>query len=161
MVLQKVVEEGHLEVSDTLTDDNNTAIRVRREDRRQCVHVYVLVWQIRNALFFPYNTPTHKNIHSHISPQGSGFAKLAQKIVVMVTCLLGGYKGLFSFISLSLSLWYPPSWAGCFPYGSCSSPCVRTINSSPMKKCIGLGGGVILNVFSTLILLCWSAALLW
>lgn len=29
MVLQKVVEEGHLEVSDTLIDDNNTAIQVR------------------------------------------------------------------------------------------------------------------------------------
>ncbi|KAF5889724.1 otoferlin isoform X1, partial [Clarias magur] len=26
MVLQKVVEEGHLEVSDTLTDDNNTSV---------------------------------------------------------------------------------------------------------------------------------------
>lgn len=28
MVLQKVVEEGHVEVTDTLIDDNNSAIQV-------------------------------------------------------------------------------------------------------------------------------------
>lgn len=30
MVLQKVVEEGHVEVTDTLIDDNNSAIQVGR-----------------------------------------------------------------------------------------------------------------------------------
>lgn len=29
MVLQKVAEEGHLELSDTLIDDNNTSIKVK------------------------------------------------------------------------------------------------------------------------------------
>lgn len=87
MVLQKVVEEGHLEVSDTLIDDNNTVIRVRCEDHRQCVCVCMFMfWSDRSEmLFFSYNTPTHKSIHSHISPQGSVFAKLAQK------CCCHGY----------------------------------------------------------------------
>lgn len=102
MVLQKVVEEGHLEVSDTLIDDNNTAIRVRREDCRQCMFSF---WSDRSEMhFFSYNTPTHKNIHSHISPEGLALHNLHKTIVVMVTCLLGDYKELYSFISLSLSL---------------------------------------------------------
>lgn len=29
MVLQKVAEEGHLELTDTLIDDNNTSIKVK------------------------------------------------------------------------------------------------------------------------------------
>lgn len=29
MVLQKVAEEGHLQLTDTLTDDNNTSIKVK------------------------------------------------------------------------------------------------------------------------------------
>lgn len=32
MVLQKVVEEGQVEVTDTLIDDNNSAIQVGQEE---------------------------------------------------------------------------------------------------------------------------------
>jgi len=88
MVLQKVVEEGHLEVSDTLIDDNNTAIRVRREDGRQCMCMFFFLSGRSEMLFFSYNTPTHKNIHSHISPEGLALHNLHETIVVMVTCLL-------------------------------------------------------------------------
>lgn len=105
-----------------------------------CVHVYVLVWQIRNALF-SYNTPTHKNIHSHISPQGSVFAKLAQK------CCCHGYvyseaiedcSVLFIFSVLStimcrlISVWV-------------LLICVRIIYCL-VKKNLGLGGGVKIKI---------------
>lgn len=33
MVLQKVAKDGHLELTDTLIDDNNTSIKVRMNSR--------------------------------------------------------------------------------------------------------------------------------
>lgn len=33
MVLQKVAEDGHLQLTDTLTDDNNTSIKVKLPSR--------------------------------------------------------------------------------------------------------------------------------
>lgn len=33
MVLQKVAEEGHLQLTDTLIDDNNTSIKVKPPSR--------------------------------------------------------------------------------------------------------------------------------
>uniref|UniRef100_A0A4W4F459 Otoferlin n=1 Tax=Electrophorus electricus TaxID=8005 RepID=A0A4W4F459_ELEEL len=55
MVLQKVVEEGHLEVSDTLTDDNNTAIQtsVSIEIRYQLMDGSVQVWSDGEFLDVP------------------------------------------------------------------------------------------------------------
>lgn len=46
MVLQKVAEEGHLELTDTLIDDNNTSIKVtltleQSTDTNQCEPVQI------------------------------------------------------------------------------------------------------------------------
>lgn len=40
MVLQKVAEEGHLELTDTLIDDNNTSIKVKSTPARGAKHQY-------------------------------------------------------------------------------------------------------------------------
>uniref|UniRef100_A0A9J7X9P9 Otoferlin n=1 Tax=Cyprinus carpio carpio TaxID=630221 RepID=A0A9J7X9P9_CYPCA len=55
MVLQKVVEEGHLEVSDTLIDDNNTAIRtsISIEIKYQTMDGSVKVWSDGEFLDIP------------------------------------------------------------------------------------------------------------
>ncbi|XP_057208494.1 otoferlin isoform X9 [Triplophysa rosa] len=55
MVLQKVVQEGHLEVSDTLIDDNNTAIRttVSIEIKYQTMDGSVKVWSDGEFLDIP------------------------------------------------------------------------------------------------------------
>ncbi|TRY99590.1 hypothetical protein DNTS_007906 [Danionella cerebrum] len=55
MVLQKVVEEGHLEVSDTLIDDNNTAIRtsIFIEIKYQTMDGSVKVWSDGEFLDVP------------------------------------------------------------------------------------------------------------
>ncbi|XP_016391541.1 otoferlin-like isoform X1 [Sinocyclocheilus rhinocerous] len=55
MVLQKVVEEGHLEVSDTLIDDNNTAIRtsISIEIKYQTMDGSVKVWSDGEFLDVP------------------------------------------------------------------------------------------------------------
>ncbi|XP_063079434.1 otoferlin [Engraulis encrasicolus] len=55
MVLQKVVEEGYLEVSDTLLDDNNTAIptTVSLELRYQTMDMSVRVWNDGEFLGLP------------------------------------------------------------------------------------------------------------
>ncbi|XP_073788760.1 otoferlin isoform X46 [Danio rerio] len=55
MVLQKVVEEGHLEVSDTLIDDNNTAIQttISIEIKYQTMDGSVKVWSDGEFLDIP------------------------------------------------------------------------------------------------------------
>ncbi|XP_031437276.1 otoferlin isoform X3 [Clupea harengus] len=55
MVLQKVVEEGHLQVSDTLIDDNNTAIQttISIEIRYQTMDMSVTVWSDGEFLDVP------------------------------------------------------------------------------------------------------------
>nr|XP_055041938.1 otoferlin isoform X4 [Misgurnus anguillicaudatus] len=55
MVLQKVVEEGHLEVSDTLIDDNNTAIQttIFIEIKYQTMDGSVKVWNDGEFLDVP------------------------------------------------------------------------------------------------------------
>uniref|UniRef100_A0A672NZ52 C2 domain-containing protein n=1 Tax=Sinocyclocheilus grahami TaxID=75366 RepID=A0A672NZ52_SINGR len=55
MVLQKVVEEGHLEVSDTLIDDNNSAIRtsISIEIKYQTMDGSVKVWSDGEFLDIP------------------------------------------------------------------------------------------------------------
>ncbi|XP_042602465.1 otoferlin-like [Cyprinus carpio] len=55
MVLQKVVEEGHLEVSDTLIDDNNSAIRtsISIEIKYQTMDGSMKVWSDGEFLDIP------------------------------------------------------------------------------------------------------------
>ncbi|XP_059368622.1 otoferlin isoform X13 [Carassius carassius] len=55
MVLQKVVQEGHLEVSDTLIDDNNSAIRtsISIEIKYQTMDGSVKVWSDGEFLDIP------------------------------------------------------------------------------------------------------------
>ncbi|XP_015464224.3 otoferlin isoform X1 [Astyanax mexicanus] len=76
MVLQKVVEEGHLEVSDTLIDDNNTAIQtsISIEIRYQPMDGSVRVWSDGEFLdvpeereMFQFETESLLSSHSHSS----------------------------------------------------------------------------------------------
>ncbi|XP_027140248.1 otoferlin isoform X3 [Larimichthys crocea] len=57
MVLQKVAEEGHLELTDTLIDDNNTSIKtnVTIEIRYQSMDGTVGVWSDGEFLDVPYD----------------------------------------------------------------------------------------------------------
>lgn len=57
MVLQKVVEEGHVEVTDTLIDDNNSAIQVGHGSLPEVIYPPVCICfcaiacaQLRNGL---------------------------------------------------------------------------------------------------------------
>ncbi|XP_076874077.1 otoferlin isoform X7 [Brachyhypopomus gauderio] len=82
MVLQKVVEEGHLEVTDTLTDDNNTAIQtsVSIEIRYQPMDGSVQVWSDGEFLdvptdrdgMFQFETDSLLSAHSQSSGTSPG-----------------------------------------------------------------------------------------
>lgn len=67
MVLQKVAEEGQLEVTDTLIDDNNTAIRVspstgpRSVYRSSSIRVGILHTGLWTAhMYLQYIPQTHR-----------------------------------------------------------------------------------------------------
>ncbi|XP_060773958.1 otoferlin isoform X1 [Neoarius graeffei] len=82
MVLQKVVEEGHLEVSDTLTDDNNTSVltSISIEIRYQPKDGSVRVWSDGEFLdipddhdgMFQFETESLLSVHSQSSGTSPG-----------------------------------------------------------------------------------------
>ncbi|GCB65661.1 hypothetical protein scyTo_0000450 [Scyliorhinus torazame] len=65
MVLQKVVEEGHLEIADTLIDDNNSSIRtcVSIEIKYQAMDGTVGAWNESDFLENPNQRPEHETFH--------------------------------------------------------------------------------------------------
>ncbi|TKS76098.1 Otoferlin Fer-1-like protein 2 [Collichthys lucidus] len=122
MVLQKVAEEGHLELTDTLIDDNNTSIKtnVTIEIRYQSMDGTVGVWSDGEFLDVPYDrdgmfafeTDSLLSGQSHGSGTSPG-RSLQGSIPTfrnsdvgeeddddMKTCLLGAGKGVFSAMKL-------------------------------------------------------------
>ncbi|XP_026854829.2 otoferlin isoform X7 [Electrophorus electricus] len=104
MVLQKVVEEGHLEVSDTLTDDNNTAIQtsVSIEIRYQLMDGSVQVWSDGEFLdvptdrdgMFQFETESLLSAHSQSSGTSPGRSSHA------IPAFRKAGKGVFSAMKL-------------------------------------------------------------
>uniref|UniRef100_A0A4W4F3Q0 Otoferlin n=1 Tax=Electrophorus electricus TaxID=8005 RepID=A0A4W4F3Q0_ELEEL len=108
MVLQKVVEEGHLEVSDTLTDDNNTAIQtsVSIEIRYQLMDGSVQVWSDGEFLdvptdrdgMFQFETESLLSAHSQSSGTSPGRSISSTHFKCILNSRAG--KGVFSAMKL-------------------------------------------------------------
>ncbi|XP_053469548.1 otoferlin isoform X2 [Ictalurus furcatus] len=104
MVLQKVVEEGHLEVSDTLTDDNNTSIltSISIEIRYQPKDGSVRVWSDGEFLdvpddhdgMFQFETESLLSVHSQSSGTSPG------RSTHSIPTLRKAGKGVFSAMKL-------------------------------------------------------------
>ncbi|XP_017311712.1 otoferlin isoform X2 [Ictalurus punctatus] len=104
MVLQKVVEEGHLEVSDTLTDDNNTSIltSISIEIRYQPTDGSVRVWSDGEFLdvpddrdgMFQFETESLLSVHSQSSGTSPG------RSTHSIPTLRKAGKGVFSAMKL-------------------------------------------------------------
>ncbi|XP_076129182.1 otoferlin isoform X2 [Alosa pseudoharengus] len=106
MVLQKVVEEGQLEVSDTLIDDNNTAIQtaVSIEIRYQTMDMSVKVWSDGEFLdvpdesegIFQFETESLLSGHS----QSSGVSPGRRSLQNSIPTFRKAGKGVFSAMKL-------------------------------------------------------------
>ncbi|XP_030626208.1 otoferlin isoform X1 [Chanos chanos] len=104
MVLQKVVEEGYLEVSDTLLDDNNTAIRtsVSIEIKYQTMDGSLRVWGDGEFLDIPdehdgnfqFETDSLLSRHSHGSRTSLGRSSQS------IPAFKKAGKGVFSAMKL-------------------------------------------------------------
>uniref|UniRef100_A0A8B9J9G2 Otoferlin n=1 Tax=Astyanax mexicanus TaxID=7994 RepID=A0A8B9J9G2_ASTMX len=108
MVLQKVVEEGHLEVSDTLIDDNNTAIQtsISIEIRYQPMDGSVRVWSDGEFLdvpeereMFQFETESLLSSHSHSSGTPPGRSSHGiPALKVCSVCATSVFSLIFSFL---------------------------------------------------------------
>lgn len=106
MVLQKVVEEGQLEVTDTLIDDNNTAIQtaISIEIRYQTMDMSVKVWSDGEFLdvpddsegIFQFETDSLLSGHS----QGSGVSPGRRSLQNSIPTFRKAGKGVFSAMKL-------------------------------------------------------------
>ncbi|XP_058234536.1 otoferlin isoform X1 [Hemibagrus wyckioides] len=104
MVLQKVVEEGHLEVSDTLTDDKNTSVltSISIEIRYQPMDGSVRVWSDGEFLdvpddrdaMFQFETESLLSVHSQSSGTSPG------RSTHSIPTLRKAGKGVFSAMKL-------------------------------------------------------------
>ncbi|KAL2082435.1 hypothetical protein ACEWY4_022253 [Coilia grayii] len=106
MVLQKVVEEGQLEVSDTLIDDNNTAIptTISIEIRYQTMDMSVRVWNDGEFLDVPddsdgvFQFETESLISGH--SQSSGVSPGRRSLHSSIPTFRKAGKGVFSAMKL-------------------------------------------------------------
>ncbi|KAG5276719.1 hypothetical protein AALO_G00108940 [Alosa alosa] len=106
MVLQKVVEEGQLEVSDTLIDDNNTAIQtaVSIEIRYQTMDMSVKVWSDGEFLDIPdesegiFQFETESLLSGH--SQSSGVSPGRRSLQNSIPTFRKAGKGVFSAMKL-------------------------------------------------------------